>query len=300
MLKVAWAPIYHHPLSENHRFPMAKYSLLPEQLIYEGTLETGDFFAPGLLSTERVLRSHEQSYWDKLDQLTLDPKAQRKIGFPLSQELVNRERTICQGTVDSVKFALQNGCSLNIAGGTHHAFSDRGEGFCLLNDIIIGAHELIDHHDITKILVIDLDVHQGNGTASMAREDSRIFTFSMHGEKNYPYHKEQSDLDVPLPDYIGDTDYLRILDHHLAKLFEKVEPEFVFYQSGVDILRGDKLGRMDISLAGCKQRDKLVLERCFINQVPIAINMGGGYSPEIKDIIEAHANTFRVAAFLHT
>jgi acetoin utilization deacetylase AcuC-like enzyme len=230
----------------------------------------------------------------------LDPKAQRKIGFPLSQELVNRERTICQGTVDSVKFALQNGCSLNIAGGTHHAFSDRGEGFCLLNDIIIGAHELIDHHDITKILVIDLDVHQGNGTASMAREDSRIFTFSMHGEKNYPYHKEQSDLDVPLPDYIGDTDYLRILDHHLAKLFEKVEPEFVFYQSGVDILRGDKLGRMDISLAGCKQRDKLVLERCFINQVPIAINMGGGYSPEIKDIIEAHANTFRVAAFLHT
>ena len=133
----------------------------------------------------------------------------------------------------------------------------------------------------------------------MAREDSRIFTFSMHGEKNYPYHKEQSDLDVPLPDYIGDTDYLRILDHHLAKLFEKVEPEFVFYQSGVDILRGDKLGRMDISLAGCKQRDKLVLERCFINQVPIAINMGGGYSPEIKDIIEAHANTFRVAAFLH-
>tara|TARA_B110000459_G_scaffold35905_1_gene38245 strand:+ start:2100 stop:2939 length:840 start_codon:yes stop_codon:yes gene_type:complete len=279
---------------------MAKYSLLPEQLIYEGTLETGNFFEPGLLSTERVLRSHEQSYWDKLDQLTLDPKAQRKIGFPLSQELVNRERTICQGTVDSVKFALQNGCSLNIAGGTHHAFSDRGEGFCLLNDIIIGAHELIDHHDITKILVIDLDVHQGNGTASMAREDSRIFTFSMHGEKNYPYHKEQSDLDVPLPDYIGDTDYLRILDHHLAKLFEKVEPEFVFYQSGVDILRGDKLGRMDISLAGCKQRDKLVLERCFINQVPIAINMGGGYSPEIKDIIEAHANTFRVAAFLHT
>tara|TARA_B110000971_G_scaffold6393_1_gene6287 strand:+ start:597 stop:1436 length:840 start_codon:yes stop_codon:yes gene_type:complete len=279
---------------------MAKYSLLPEQLIYEGTLETGDFFAPGLLSTERVLRSHEQSYWDKLDQLTLDPKAQRKIGFPLSKELVNRERTICQGTVDSVKFALQNGCSLNIAGGTHHAFSDRGEGFCLLNDIIIGAHELIDYHDITKILVIDLDVHQGNGTASMAREDSRIFTFSMHGEKNYPYHKEQSDLDVPLPDYIGDTDYLRILDHHLAKLFEKVEPEFVFYQSGVDILRGDKLGRMDISLAGCKQRDKLVLERCFINQVPIAINMGGGYSPEIKDIIEAHANTFRVAAFLHT
>lgn len=278
---------------------MAKYSLLPEQLIYEGTLETDNFFAPGLLSTERVLRSHEQSYWDKLDQLTLDPKAQRKIGFPLSKELVNRERTICQGTVDSVKFALQNGCSLNIAGGTHHAFSDRGEGFCLLNDIIIGAHELIDHHDITKILVIDLDVHQGNGTASMAREDSRIFTFSMHGEKNYPYHKEQSDLDVPLPDYIGDTDYLRILDHHLAKLFEKVEPEFVFYQSGVDILRGDKLGRMDISLAGCKQRDKLVLERCFINQVPIAINMGGGYSPEIKDIIEAHANTFRVAAFLH-
>ena len=297
MLKVAWAPIYHHPLPENHRFPMAKYSLLPEQLMHEGTLRREDFFAPKQLPVSRILRSHSESYWQQLDELNLPGKAQRKIGFPLSQQLIDRERTICQGTIDNTEFALQYGCSMNIAGGTHHAFYERGEGFCILNDIIVGAHHLIDHHKISRILVIDLDVHQGNGTAAMAKDDPRIFTFSMHGEKNYPYHKEQSDLDVPLPDFISDKAYLSLLDQHLGKLFDQVAPEFVFFQSGVDVIRGDKLGRMDLTLNGCKERDRMVLERCHRNEVPVAINMGGGYSPEIRNIIEAHANTFRTAAF---
>lgn len=279
---------------------MAKYSLLPQQLIHEGTIAESDFFAPKILPVDRILRSHDANYWEELDTLTLDGKAQRKIGFPLSAQLVERERTICQGTIDNTEYALQYGCSLNIAGGTHHAFYERGEGFCILNDIIIGAHHLIDNHGFERILVIDLDVHQGNGTAAMAHGDPRIFTFSMHGEKNYPYHKEQSDLDLPLPDFISDKAYLSLLDKHLGMLFDKVEPQFVFFQSGVDVIRGDKLGRMDLTLEGCKNRDRLVFERCHLSQVPVAVNMGGGYSPEIKNIIEAHANTFRQAAFFFT
>jgi len=300
MLKVAWAPIYHHPLPENHRFPMAKYSLLPEQLIHEGTLAEDDFFAPSMLTPEQITRTHCPEYWKELDEGTLDPKAQRKIGFPLSKQLIDRERTICRGTIDNTEFALQYGCSMNIAGGTHHAFYNRGEGFCILNDIIIGAHHLIDSHGYERILVVDLDVHQGNGTAALAADDPRIFTFSMHGAKNYPYHKEQSDLDLPLPDFISDQAYLSLLDYHLKDLFDRIEPQFVFFQSGVDVIRGDKLGRMDLTLDGCKQRDQLVFELCHSNDVPVAVNMGGGYSPEIRRIIEAHANTFRTAAFFYT
>ena len=300
MLKVAWAPIYHHPLPENHRFPMAKYSLLPEQLIHEGTLAEDDFFAPSMLTPEQITRTHCPGYWKELDEETLDPKAQRKIGFPLSKQLIDRERTICRGTIDNTEFALKYGCSMNIAGGTHHAFYDRGEGFCILNDIIIGAHHLIDNHGYERILVVDLDVHQGNGTAALAADDPRIFTFSMHGAKNYPYHKEQSDLDLPLPDFISDKAYLSLLDYHLKDLFDRIEPQFVFFQSGVDVIRGDKLGRMDLTLDGCKQRDQLVFELCHSNDVPVAVNMGGGYSPEIRRIIEAHANTFRTAAFFYT
>jgi acetoin utilization deacetylase AcuC-like enzyme len=300
MLKVAWAPIYHHPLPENHRFPMAKYSLLPEQLIHEGTLSENDFFAPEMLTPEQITRTHCADYWKELDELTLDPKAQRKIGFPLSQQLIDRERTICRGTIDNTEYALKYGCSMNIAGGTHHAFFDRGEGFCILNDIIIGAHHLIDIHGLERILVVDLDVHQGNGTAALAAGDDRIFTFSMHGAKNYPYHKEESDLDLPLPDFISDDAYLKLLDHHLKTLFDRIEPQFVFFQSGVDVIRGDKLGRMDLTLDGCKQRDRMVFEICNRNEVPVAVNMGGGYSPEIRRIIEAHANTFRSAAYYYT
>ena len=300
MLKVAWAPIYHHPLPENHRFPMAKYSLLPEQLIHEGTLAEDDFFAPSMLKPEQITRTHCPEYWKELDEGTLDPKAQRKIGFPLSKQLIDRERTICRGTIANTEFALQYGCSMNIAGGTHHAFYDRGEGFCILNDIIIGAHHLIDNHGYERILVVDLDVHQGNGTAALTADDPRIFTFSMHGAKNYPYHKEQSDLDLPLPDFISDKAYLSLLDYHLKDLFDRIEPQFVFFQSGVDVIRGDKLGRMDLTLDGCKQRDQLVFELCHSNDVPVAVNMGGGYSPEIRRIIEAHANTFRTAAFFYT
>ena len=212
--------------------------------------------------------------------------------------MINRERTICQGTVDLAIHALtQQSAGLNVAGGTHHAYYDRGEGFCILNDIIIGAHHLIDFHGIERVLVIDLDVHQGNGTAVLAQDDPRIHTFSMHGAKNYPYHKENSNWDIPLEDFTGNELYLSTLKQALEKLFNNVQPEFVFFQSGVDVLQGDKLGRMGLTLQGCKRRDELVFEYCKEHLTPVVAVMGGGYSPEIKTIIEAHANTFRLASF---
>ena len=300
MIKVAWAPIYHHPLPDNHRFPMSKYSLLPQQLLYEGTLSEENFFAPSLATEAQILRTHCPLYFQSLLDGSIDGKAQRKIGFPWSEQLIERERTIGQGTINNALFAIEYGCSLNIAGGTHHAFYDRGEGFCMLNDIMLAAHYALDHCGISRILVVDLDVHQGNGTAAMAADEDRIFTFSMHGDKNYPYHKETSDLDLPLPDYIEDKTYLSLLNETLDELFEKVKPEMVFFQSGVDVLESDKLGRMGLSLNGCKERDIAVISRCYRQSIPLIINMGGGYSPEIKTIIEAHANTFRTCAHIIT
>lgn len=299
MYHIAFDPIYCHPLPSGHRFPMQKYELLPEQLLREGTVDESFFFTPTPLTDERVLRTHDEEYWKSLKHLTLDKKGQRKIGFPLSEELVLRETTICNGTVLNAEYALKEGVSFNIAGGTHHAYTNRGEGFCLLNDIAIGAHHLIDNFDIDKILIVDLDVHQGNGTAEIFQDEDRVFTFSMHGEKNYPLHKEKSDLDVELPDGIDDKGYLKALDFHLKNLIQKVEPQFIFFQSGVDVLQTDKLGRLGLSIEGCKERDKLVFEQCIHNQIPVAVSMGGGYSEKLSDIIEAHANTYRVAAHLY-
>lgn len=295
MLKIAYSPIYHHSLPKGHRFPMEKYSLIPQQLLYEGSCVEANFFEPEILSEAQVLRTHSKEYWGKLKTQNLSKKEQRKIGFPLSKELVERELRICQGTIDNTSFALKFGVSMNIAGGTHHAYYESGEGFCLLNDIAIASHYLIDQKDIKQILVVDLDVHQGNGTAKIMENETRVFTFSMHGEKNYPLHKEKSDLDIGLPDGIKDIEYLTLLKETLAKLILELKPEFIFYQSGVDILKTDKLGRLGLTREACKERDRFVLQSCKNNNIPIAINMGGGYSEKISDIVEAHANTFRLA-----
>jgi len=295
MLKIAWHSCYKHPLPEGHRFPMAKYELLPQQLLYEGTLQEENFFQPEPLPEVDILTTHCKAYWHKLKNLALSPSEVRKTGFPLSESLVEREITIAQGTIDCALFAKQYGVAMNIAGGTHHAFTDRGEGFCLLNDVAIAANYLLRHNLAKKILIVDLDVHQGNGTAEIFRDNPQVFTFSMHGEKNYPLHKEKSDLDIALPDGIDDTNYLKILYETLPKLIATHEPDFMFYNSGVDILKTDKLGRLGVSLQGCKQRDRFVLETAYKNQIPMAISMGGGYSEKLADIIEAHSNTFRLA-----
>lgn len=298
MVKIAFSPIYYHKLPEGHRFPMLKYELIPEQLLHEGTITQENLFTPNTCDAIDVLRTHDLDYYNKLINQQLSASEQRKIGFPQSPALIERELIITRGTIDCALFALEHGCALNIAGGTHHAFAERGEGFCLLNDMAVASDYLLHKNLVTKILVIDLDVHQGNGTAKLMENEPRVFTFSMHGKNNYPFHKEQSDLDIPLPDGISGQEYLEILEKTLPMLLETVQPNFIFYLSGVDILSTDKFGKFNISIAECKRRDEMVLNMAYDNKVPIAIAMGGGYSPDINDILQAHCNTFRLAANL--
>lgn len=294
MLKIAWSPIYAHPLPKGHRFPMIKYELLPQQLLHVGTIVEANLFSPTTINEKYIINTHCPKYWQKLKSLNLSKQEERRTGFPLTAQLVEREITIAQGTIECAIFALQFGAAMNVAGGTHHAFTNRGEGFCLLNDVAIAANYLLQNKFAQQILVVDLDVHQGNGTAQIFQHQAKIFTFSMHGAKNFPMQKEQSDLDIALPDGTTDDSYLNLLQHHLAKLITAVQPDFIFYISGVDVLEEDQLGRLSLSLEGCKQRDQLVIEQCYQNNLPIVAVMGGGYAKTIKTILEAHSNTFRL------
>jgi acetoin utilization deacetylase AcuC-like enzyme len=295
MLKIAHSSIYAHPLPEGHRFPMLKYELIPEQLLHEGSITAKHLFVPESCSATDVFLTHDLAYYERLIHLQLSPSEQRVIGFPQSEELIRREQIITQGTIDCSLYALQHGCAMNVAGGTHHAFADRGEGFCLLNDMAVAANYLLHHNLVKRILIVDLDVHQGNGTAKLMENVHEVFTCSVHGKNNYPFRKEKSDLDIGLEDGISGEAYLHTLDSFLPKLVETFQPDFVFYLAGVDVLATDKLGRFNLSISECKQRDKFVLELMHKNRIPVSIALGGGYSPDIKDIVEAHCNTFRLA-----
>ena len=295
MLKIAFHPIYKHELPEGHRFPMDKYDLLPQQLIYEGTCTEENFFEPEIPNNKHFFTVHDPEYFFNLLNITLSQKEARKIGFPLSEVLVAREMIIADGTIKASKFALKNGIAMNIAGGTHHAFSSHGEAFCMLNDQAIGARYLQQKGLAKKILIIDLDVHQGNGTAEIFKKDASVFTFSMHGKSNYPFIKETSDLDIALKNETKDNEYLSVLKNTLPKLINQEKPDFIYYLCGVDILKTDKLGKLSLSVKGCKERDQFVLQTCRDFNIPVMCSMGGGYSPDIKVIVDAHANTFRLA-----
>ncbi|WP_379018831.1 histone deacetylase family protein [Parapedobacter deserti] len=278
---------------------MAKYELIPAQLLHEGTATAGSFFEPQLASFETITLAHEPQYCRHLLDLTLDPAMVRRIGFPLSHQLVARELRIVQGTVDGCLYAMENGVSFNVAGGTHHAGADWGEGFCLLNDQAVAAAYLIDESICRQVLIIDLDVHQGNGTAQIFEGKPSVFTFSVHGERNFPFRKERSDLDVGLTDGIGDDAYLSLLADKLNEVFNMVRPDFVFYQAGVDVLETDKLGKLALTKEGCFRRDELVFQSCRSAGVPVQVSMGGGYSAHIKDIVDAHCNTFKAAVRIY-
>ena len=295
MLKIACHPIYKHPLPEGHRFPMDKYDLLPQQLLYEGTCNDNNFFEPSKPNDKHILAVHQPDYYYDLVNITLDQRAARKIGFPLSEVLVEREVIIADGTIKASEFALQHGVAMNIAGGTHHAYTDRGEAFCLLNDQAIGSRYLQHKGLAKKILIVDLDVHQGNGTAEIFQNDDSVFTFSMHGKNNYPFKKEQSDLDIALENDTDDATYLKLLKNTLPKLIGEQQPDFIYYLCGVDVIASDKLGKLGMSVEGCKERDRFVLNQCKTHNIPVMCSMGGGYSPDIKMIVDAHANTFRLA-----
>ena len=295
MLKIAYHPIYKHDLPEGHRFPMEKYPLLYQQLIYEGTCIEANFFEPQIPNNKYIYLVHDPTYVSDLMNITLDQKSARKIGFPLSEELISREMIIADGTIKASEYAMEYGIAMNIAGGTHHAFTNKGEGFCMFNDQAIGAKYLQVKQLATKILIVDLDVHQGNGTAEIFQHNDTVFTFSMHGKSNYPFHKEKSDLDIPLEKGINDNEYLSILKQTLPRLIEKQQPEFIYYLCGVDIIKSDQLGTLSLSLDGCKERDQFVLQTCKDLNIPVMCSMGGGYSSDVKIIVDAHANTFRLA-----
>ncbi|QDK80510.1 histone deacetylase [Spirosoma sp. KCTC 42546] len=296
MLQIAFSPVYRLKLPEGHRFPMLKYELIHEQLLYEGTCTEANFFAPAPVDDRWVLGVHTASYVQALQTLIVPPAMVRRIGFPVTPELIEREWIITQGTIDGTHIARTDGIAMNVAGGTHHAFPDRGEGFCMLNDVGVAAHYLLETSQSRKILVIDLDVHQGNGTAVMFQKEPRVVTFSMHGRDNYPLKKEQSDLDIDFPTGTSDEVYLNTLYNTLPGLIQREQPDFLFYVSGVDILASDRLGKLSVSREGCKERDRFVFEQAQRNNLPIVVSMGGGYSPRLTDIVEAHCNTFRLAS----
>ena len=293
MLKIAFDKKYVLPLPEGHRFPMLKYELIPDQLLYEGLVSKEQFFSPKKIKENWVEKAHDKKYIQNLNSLTLTKSEIRKTGFPLTKELVEREYMITEGSRQCVDYAMEFGAAANIAGGTHHAFRNRGEGFCLFNDVAVASYYAIEKFQMNQILVIDLDVHQGNGTASIFREENRVYTFSMHCKKNYPFKKEISDLDVELDDGVKDVEYLKILEQSIKKLDSTLKPNLIFYISGVDILSTDKLGRLKVSREGCKKRDEMIYEFAQKKNIPIVTSMGGGYSEKIYDIVEAHCNTYK-------
>jgi len=295
MIKLAFSSKYIYKLPEGHRFPIEKYELVKEQLVYEGTVAEHQVFDPGLATEDQILRIHTQDYWHSLKTLSLDRKAIRKIGLPVTQKSLNRALNSVAGTIASSYHAIELGLGINLAGGTHHAYAEAGEGFCVLNDIAISAKELLEYEKVKQVLIVDLDVHQGNGSARIFQDEKRVFTFSMHGENNYPLHKEKSDFDLALPYQADDELYLSLLSEHLPKLIHKVNPDIIFFQAGVDVLAEDKLGKLGLTKQGVKARDTIVIEQCYKNGIPLVITMGGGYTEKLKDLVDAHCNTFRIA-----
>ncbi|MEM9670956.1 MAG: histone deacetylase [Cyclobacteriaceae bacterium] len=282
---------YLYVLPEHHRFPIDKYILAKEQLVYQNIIQESQLVDPGLCSEEDILRVHTSDYWQAVKTLSLPPRMVRRIGLPNTETSVKRARNSVAGTIAAAESALEVGLGVNLAGGTHHAYADRGEGFSTLNDIAIASRRLLAKQLVERILIIDLDVHQGNGNAVIFQDDPAVFTFSMHGQDNYPLKKEQSDWDIALPTGTDDDAYLSVLEEALPKLFDRQQPKLVFYQSGVDVLATDRLGKLSLTKAGCRRRDELVFEACSNNQIPVVTTMGGGYSERMADIVDAHCNT---------
>ncbi|WKN32506.1 histone deacetylase [Porifericola rhodea] len=294
-IQIFYSEKYHYALPEGHRFPIDKYVLVKEQLLYQGIIQPEQLNDPGLVEDETIYLVHTQEYWQQVKSLNLPPCMVRRIGLPNTDVSVLRARCSVNGTIKAAQAALKNGIGMNLAGGTHHAYPDRGEGFSTLNDIAIASTFLLKEELVKRILIIDLDVHQGNGNAFIFGQNPFVFTFSMHGKDNYPIPKENSDLDIALSTGTGDKEYLEILGRTLPDLFIHHCPDIVFYQAGVDVLETDKLGKLSLTKEGCLTRDRIVFQACQKYGVPLATSMGGGYSAKIADIVDAHSNTFKVA-----
>ncbi len=289
---------YEIPLPPGHRFPIEKYRLLRELLLERAILHPEELEEAPLASKDELLAAHTDQWVEAVFEGTLDAMTQRRIGLPWSPELVLRSRASVGGTLRAARWALEHGIAGNLAGGTHHAFSDRGEGYCVFNDLAVATRVLQREGRVRRIAIVDLDVHQGNGTAEIFEGDPTVFTFSMHGEKNFPFRKTVSTLDVNLPDGCDDALYLRTLRKHLPEVLDESTPDLLLYQAGVDPLAEDSLGRLSLTFEGLKARDREVLQAAKERHIPLVLTMGGGYSKPIDHSLEAHANTYTLAKLM--
>ncbi|HEY0377428.1 MAG TPA: histone deacetylase [Pyrinomonadaceae bacterium] len=292
MLHVSYTPRYYADIGEGHVFPIRKFELVRDRLLREGTLRAADIVEPQPAPLADVRLVHTDDYVTRLRAGTLTPREIRRLGLPWSKALVRRSFLAAGGTLNAARWAIKEGVGSNLAGGTHHAYPDRGEGFCVLNDVAIAIRALRRDRVIRRAAVVDCDVHQGNGTAAIFAGDAEVFTFSMHGAKNYPLFKECSTLDVELADGTGDEEYLETLSTHLPRVFAH-EPDVIFYLGGADPYKGDKLGRLALTIEGLRARDELVLAGCRKRGVAVATVMSGGYASDIDDTVEIHCNTIR-------
>lgn len=295
-VKLFYADHFVLPLPPGHRFPMEKYSRLRERLAQSGRFSDDDFVVPAAASDEEILRAHDAGYLERVARGTLEPAEQRRIGFPWSQQMVERSRRSAGATLAACRAALEDGCAANLAGGTHHAHRDFGSGFCVFNDAAIAALAMQAEGRAKRVAVIDCDVHQGDGTASILAGDPDFFTLSLHGGKNFPFRKAVSSLDMELADQTEDKTYLAALDEGLARLFAVMKPDLAIYLAGADPYVGDRLGRLALSFEGLAARDELVFEACRWRGVPVAVAMAGGYAHEIDDTVSIHTATILAAA----
>lgn len=297
-MRVFYSDTFNLPLPDRHRFPNTKYAMLRETLIREAVVSEHMLELSPLVERADVLRAHDVAYVDAFERGALDEKAIRRIGFPWSEQLVTRTQATAGGAVAAARAALDDGIAGQLAGGTHHAHRDFGSGYCIYNDFAIAALNLVETGAAARVAIIDLDVHQGDGNAAILAGHERTFVFSMHGEKNFPFRKHDSDLDVPLEDGMEDAAFLATLEEHLPAVFA-FAPDIVLYQTGVDGLAEDKLGRLALTHGGLKQRDRMVLSACQARGIPVSMGIGGGYADPIEASVEAYANTYRVAAELY-
>ncbi len=297
-VKVFYSDHFVLPLPEGHRFPMAKYSMLRERVAADDICGPGELRTPRAVTDEEILRAHTPGYLERVVSGALTDKEIRRIGFPWSKRMVERSRRASGGTLGACLAALEEGLAANLAGGTHHAFSDRGEGYCVFNDSAIAARAVQAAGLAARVVVIDTDVHQGNGTAEILRGDATVFTFSIHGAKNFPFHKEESDLDAPLPDGADDSEFLNTLEKGLDAALEAANADLAIYLAGADPFEGDRLGRLSITKVGLAERDRLVLEACRDSGIPVAVTMAGGYARNVEDTVDVHFQSIKRAASL--
>jgi acetoin utilization deacetylase AcuC-like enzyme len=294
-MRVFFSDTWEVPLPDGHRFPMAKYRALRERLLTTGVLAPHELEVAQPIAREHLARAHRPAYLDACFSGAMSEEAQRRLGFPWSPALLARSLASAGGTLAAARHALAHGFGANLAGGTHHAAADFGSGYCVFNDLAVTTLTLLAEGAVERVLIVDLDVHQGDGTAAILASEPRAFTFSMHGEKNFPFRKTRSSRDVGLPDGCGDGEFLARLDEHLPEVLEASDPQLVLYQAGVDPLAEDSLGRLSLTHAGLRARDRRVFEAAWSRAIPLALTLGGGYAKPIEATLEAHVGTYREA-----